>query len=97
MSNAQMFTSAKKERPPYLPEELDKKLRAFITHMRMTNGGTINCHVIFGVFMGLIKRNLVNYDMYLEFQITYGWIQSFYRGMNLSGLMMTTARPTLPD
>ena len=56
-------------------------------------GGTINRHVIFSVLMGLIKSNLVTYGMYLEFQITDGWIQSLYRRMNLSQRMVTTSRP----
>ena len=58
-------------------------------------GGTINRHVIFGVLMGLIKRDIVTYSMYLEFQITDGWIQSLYRRMNLSRRMVTTSRPTV--
>ena len=33
--------------------------------------------------------------MYLEFQITEGWIQSLYRRMNLPRRMVTTSRPTL--
>ena len=58
-------------------------------------GGTINRHMIFGVLMGLIKSDLVTYGMYLEFQITDGWIQSLYRCMNLSQRMVTTSRPTV--
>ena len=57
-------------------------------------GGTINRHVIFGVLMGLIKSDLVTYGMYLEFQITDGWILSLYRRMSLSRRMVTTSRPT---
>ena len=62
--------------------------------MRMA-GGTVNRHVIFGVLMGLIKSDLVTYGMYLEFQITDGWIQSLYMRMNLSRRMVTTSRPTV--
>ena len=62
--------------------------------MRMASG-TINRHVIFGVLMGLIKSDLVTYGMYLEFQITDGWIHSLYRRMNLSPRIVTTSRPTV--
>ena len=58
-------------------------------------GGTINRHVIFGVLMGFIKSDLKTYGMYLEFQITDGWIQSLFRRMNLSQRMVTTSRPTV--
>ena len=54
-------------------------------------GGTINRHVISDVLMGLIKSDLVTYGMYLEFQITDGWIQSLYRRVNLSRRMVTTS------
>ena len=77
--NSQIVTSAKRKRTFHLPEELDKKLHAFITHMRM----------------GLIKLNLITYGMYLEFQITDGWIQSLYKRMNPFRLMITTARPII--
>ena len=81
--SSQIVIPKKRERPLYLPDELDKKLRTFITHKQKA-GGTINRHMIFGVLMGLIKSDLVTYGMYLEFQITGAWIQSFYRCMNLS-------------
>ena len=51
--------------------------------------------MIFGVLMGLIKSDLVTYGMYLEFQITDGWIQSLYRRMNLSRRMVTISRQTV--
>ena len=94
MQSSQIVISEKRGRPLYLPDELCKKRRTFITHMGMA-GGTINRHVIFGVLMGLIKSDLVTYGMYLEFQITDKWIQSLYRHMNLSRRMMTTSRPTV--
>ena len=48
--NSQIVMSAKRGRPLYLPE-LHKKLRAFITHMRMVCG-TINGDVVFVDLMG---------------------------------------------
>ena len=78
VQSLQIVISEKRKQPLYLPDELDKKLRTFITHMQMA-GGTINLHVIFDVLMGLIKSDLVTYGMYLEFQITDGWIQSLSR------------------
>ena len=83
VQSSQIVISEKRGLPIYLPDELDKKLRTFITHMRMA-GGTINHLVISGVLLGLIKSDLVTYGMYLEFQITDGWIQSLYRRMNLT-------------
>lgn len=68
MPNSQIVISERTGHPLYLPEKLDKKLRVFITHMRMT-GGTINRHVVFGILMGLMKSDLINYyGMYLSFQ-----------------------------
>ena len=51
--------------------------------------------MFFGVWMGLIKSDLITYGMYLEFQVTDGRIQSLNRRSNLSGLMVTTSRPTI--
>ena len=69
-SNCAKFTnsyaiSAKRGRPLYLPEELDKNFSGFITHMWMA-GETINCHMVFGVLTGLIKSDIITYRMYLE-------------------------------
>jgi len=69
LPSSRIVISEKRGRPLYLPDELDKKLRAFITYMRMA-GGIINRHVIFGVLMGLIKSDLATYGMYLDFLIT---------------------------
>ena len=91
MPNSQIVISAKRECPLYLPEKLGKKRCAFITHMRMA-GGTINHHVVFGVLIGLIKSDPITYGIYLQFQITNGWIQSLYSRMNLSQHMVTTSR-----
>ena len=41
---------------------------------------------------GLLKFDLITYAMCLEFQITDGWIQSYYRRMNLSQRMGTKSR-----
>ena len=60
VQSSQIVISEKRGRALYLPDELDKKLRTFITHMRMA-GGTINRHVIFGVLVGLIKSDLATY------------------------------------
>ena len=57
--------------------------------------GTVNLHVVFGVLMGLIKSDLITYDMYLKFQITDGWIQSLYKCMNLYRCMVTTFWPII--
>ena len=51
--NSQIVVSAKRGRPLYLPDELDKRLSEYITHRQMENG-TINGHMVFGVLMGLI-------------------------------------------
>ena len=51
--------------------------------------GTTNRHVDFGLLIGLI----IIYGMYLEFQITDGWIQSLYRCMNLFRRIVATSRP----
>ena len=46
-----------------LPNELDKKLRSFLVHLR-TVGGTINRNIVYGVLMGLIKANLQKWGAY---------------------------------
>ena len=92
--NSKIVVSAMRGRPLCLSEELDKKLRAFLTHMRMA-GGTINHHVVFGVLIGLIDSDLTIYSIYLEFQIADGWIQSLYRRMKLARRMVTISRPTI--
>ena len=84
--------SQKRGRPLFLPDELDMKLRTFITHLR-TAGGSINRHVIFGVLMGLIKSDLVKFGQYLDFVVTDGWVQSLYKRMNFTRRMVTTSRP----
>ena len=50
--------------------------------------------MVFGVLMG-IKSDILTYAMYLEFQITDGWIQPPYRQTSLSWCMMTTSRLTI--
>ena len=54
LPNSEIVKYAKRGCLHYLSEELDKRLRAFITHERMA-GGTTNHHVVFAVLMGLIK------------------------------------------
>ena len=63
--NQHIVLFAKRGRPFYLHEELDKNLHAFFTHTQMA-GRTINCHVAFGVLIGLIKGDLMTYGMYLQ-------------------------------
>ena len=81
-------------RPLLLPNELDRKLRTFITSTR-TAGGTINKHVIYGILMGLIKSDLRSYGRYLDFVISKGWLQSLYQRMNFTRRIVTTARPAI--
>lgn len=49
----------KRGSPLYLPEDLDQKICAFIIiiHMQIVSG-TTNCHVDFGLLIGLIKMIL---------------------------------------
>ena len=94
LPNSKIVISAKIGALLYLPEQLDKKFHAFITHLGMTSG-TNNLHVAFGVLMGLIKSDLITCDMYLKFQIADEWIQSFYRCMHLYRRIVTTLRPTI--
>ena len=56
---------AKRGRPLLLLDDLDFKLRSFLTNLR-TADGTINRHVLYGVLMGLIKSDLARYGQYLE-------------------------------
>ena len=81
-----------KRRPLLLSAELDKKLHLFITNIRAA-GGTINKHVIYGIFMGLIKADMTRYGGYLDFTVTKGCSQSLYCRMNMSRHMVTASRP----
>ena len=54
--------SERRGRPLQLPDELDRKLRAFIVSTR-TAGGTSNKLVIYGILMGLIKSDLGRYGI----------------------------------
>ena len=64
-----VMMSKTRGRPLLLPAELDEKPSLFITNMR-TAGGTINKHVIYGIFMGLIKADMARYGRYLDFTVT---------------------------
>ena len=86
--------SERRGRPLLLPEELDTKLRKFITSTR-TAGGTVNKYVIYGILMGLIKSDLGCFGRYLDFAITNGWLQSLYRGMGFTRRIVTTSRPAI--
>ena len=77
-----------------LPEELDSKFRRFLLNIRKA-GCCINRHVVPGVLMGLIKRDLDKYGRQLEFYVTKGWLQYLYTRMNLSRRMVTTSRPII--
>ena len=85
---------AKRGRPLLLSDDLDFKLRSFLTNLR-TGGGTINRHVLYGVLMGLIKSDLSRYGQYLEFCVTNGWVQSLYTRMGYTRRMVTTSRPVI--
>ena len=85
---------AKLGRPLLLSDDLDFKLRSFLTNLR-TAGGTINRHVLYGVLMGLIKSDLSRYGQYLEFCVTNGWVQSLYTRMGYTRRMVTTSRPVI--
>lgn len=85
---------AKRGRPLLLSDDLDFKLRSFLTNLR-TAGGTINRHVLYGVLMGLIKSDLSRYGQYLEFCVTNGWVQSLYTRMGYTRRMVTTSRPVI--
>lgn len=85
---------AKRGRPLLLSDDLDFKLRSFLTNLR-TAGGTINRHVLYGVLMGLIKSDLSRYGQYLEFCVTNGWVQSLYIRMGYTRRMVTTSRPVI--
>ena len=85
---------AKRGRPLLLSDDLDFKLRSFLTNLR-TAGGTINRHVLYGVLMGLIKSDLSRYGQYLEFCVTNGWVQSLYTRMGYTCRMVTTSRPVI--
>ena len=63
MPHSQIVISTKRGRPLYLLDELDKKLLAFITHMRMV-GGTTNHHGVFDISMGLIKSDFITYEVF---------------------------------
>ena len=52
--NSQIVISVKRAHPPYLHEELDKKLCVFITHIRVAVR-TINYHVVLVFKWGLLK------------------------------------------
>ena len=86
--------SERRGRPLLLPDELDRKLRAFIVSTR-TAGGTINKHVIYGILMGLIKSDLGRYGQYLNFVVTNSWLQSLYQRMNLTRRIVTMSRPAI--
>ena len=68
---------AKSGRPLLLSDDLDFKLRSFLTNLRSA-GGTKNKHALNGVLMGLTKSELSRYGRYLEFFVTDGWVQSLY-------------------
>ena len=86
--------SGKRGHPLLLPNELDFKLQTFLVHLH--NGGTnINCHVVYGVLMGLMKSDLNKYGSYLDFNVTTGWVKYLYRRMGFSRRMVTTSRPKI--
>ena len=58
-----------------------------------TAGGTINKHVIYGIFIALIKADMTRYGGYLDVTVTKGWLQSLYSRMNICRGMVTTSRP----
>ena len=68
-----ILITEKRGTPLSIPVELDAKLGKFIVCLREV-GGNINCHVIHGVLMGLIKADLSKYGSRLDFNVTRGWI-----------------------
>lgn len=71
-----------------LPVDRDQKPRNFINNMR-TAGSTVNKHVVYGVFVGLIKSDLPKYSRYLGVVFANGWLQSLEKRMNLTRKMVT--------
>ena len=86
--------SERRGRPLLLPDELDRKLRVFISSTRAA-GGTVNRHVIHGILMGLIKSDLGRFGQYLNFTVTNSWLRSLYKRMNLTRRLVTASRPAI--
>ena len=90
----EVVASKKHGRSLYLPEELDEKLRTFLIVQRRS-GGNINRHTVYGVLMGLIKRNLHLYGGYFEFTATDGWLYSLFKRINFVRRTVTISRPVV--
>lgn len=85
---------AKGGRPLLLSDDLDFKLRSFLTNLR-SDSGTKNKHILYGVLMSLTKSDLSRYGRYLELCVTDGWVQSLYTRMGYTRRMVSTSQPVI--
>ena len=85
---------AKRGRPLLLSDDLDFKLRSFLTNLRSASG-TKNKHILYGVLMSLTKSDLSRYGRYLELCVTDGWVQSLYTRMGYTRRMVSTSQPVI--
>ena len=85
---------AKRGRPLLLSDDLDFKLRSFLTNLR-SDSGTKNKHILYGVLMSLTKSDLSRYGRYLELCVTDGWVQSLYTRMGYTRRMVSTSQPVI--
>lgn len=85
---------AKRGRPLLLSDDLDFKLRSFLTNLR-SDSGTKNKHILYGVLLSLTKSDLSRYGRYLELCVTDGWVQSLYTRMGYTRRMVSTSQPVI--